>query len=318
MDIFYFEEGEVKKARAKQLSGLKDHSLWIDVTDITKAEEALLQKEFNLHPVTAEDLFKQDVRIKLETFPNYLFCVFYGIAEKGAKEKKRAELTELDFVLGKTFLITNHKRGIASCSELKKDKEKLKAILGKGSDFLFHKILDVETDNYFPMLGKIDEELEAVEEEISWATKPEQLRKILALKTEISVVKKHVLPQREKISYLAKEGHKYISQEAMPYFRDIYDHSIRVSDAIEHYKEMITAAFDLHMLGVTNSTNEIVKVLSIIATIALPLTVISSIYGTNFTYLPGAGRTYGFWVMLLLMVFLISFMVFFFRKRGWF
>ncbi len=313
MDIFYLEEGKIKKAAVKQLSSLKNKFLWIDVTDITKKEEMLLQKEFDLHPVTAEDLFKQEVRIKLETFPNYLFCVFYGV-----KEKKNIELIELDFVLGKNFLITNHKNDIDSCSELKKDKEKLKAVLLKGSDFVFHKILDMETDNYFPVLGKIDEELETVEEEISWASKPEQLRKILALKTEISTIKKHVLPQREKISYLAKEGHRYISQEAMPYFRDIYDHSIRVSDAIEHYKEMITAAFDLHMLGVTNSTNEVMKVLSIIATIALPLTVISSIYGTNFAYLPGAGRTYGFWIMLLMMLMLISSMIFFFKKRGWF
>lgn len=312
MDIYYFDK-TIKKGTIKDLGKLKNKKIWIDLTNISKQEAELLQKTFNLHHLTTEDLINQGTRIKVEEFPNYLFGVFYGV-----KKEKSIELQELDFILGTNFIITNHKKEIATFTELKKNPDKLKLLFEKGIDFIFHHLLDHEIDNFFPVLEEIDDNIEEIEEEVTKRAKPELLQKILKIKRKIVVIKKSVLPQREKIGFLAKNNYKFISKNAIPYFRDIYDHAIRVADSIDNYREAVGSTFDAYMSAVSNSMNEVMKTLSIIATIALPLGVISGIYGTNFTVLPGQNFSYGFWMMLLGMFSVIGVMLVFFKKRGWF
>ncbi|NQV90947.1 magnesium/cobalt transporter CorA [Candidatus Woesearchaeota archaeon] len=312
IDLIYFDK-IVKKGDIKDLSKLKGKNVWIDVTNITTEESALLEKKFNLHHLTTEDLMNQNTRIKVEEFPNYLFCVFYGV-----KKEKEIELQELDFILGKNLIITNHKKEIKTFTELKNNSEKLKLLFENGVDFIFHHLLDHEIDNFFPVLEDIDDMIEDIEEEITKRAKAELLQKILGIKRKIVVIKKSALPQREKVSFLAKNEYKFISKNAIPYFRDIYDHAIRVSDSIDNYREAISGSFDAYMSAVSNNMNEVMKTLSIIATIALPLGVISGIYGTNFAVLPGQNLSYGFWLMLAGMFSIIGIMLIFFKKRGWF
>lgn len=312
IEIFYFDK-TVKKGTAKDLNKLKNKQLWIDSTNITKKEVDLIKETFSLHPLTAEDLYSSKVRVKVEEFPDYLFCVFYGI-----QKTKTIEMVELDFIIGKNFLITHHKKGIESYSLLKNSRERLKNLFRKGNDFLFHRLLDMEIDNYSPVLETVDDRIEAIEEKVTKHPKPELLTRVLKLKRLLVQVKKIVFPQREKISFLAKNEYRFLSKKSIPYFRDIYDHSIRVSDAVDNYREAISNTFDAYMSAVSNSMNEVMKVLSIIATIALPLTVISGIYGTNFAELPGSGFAYGFWVMILGMVLLSLFMVYYFKRKSWF
>jgi magnesium transporter len=227
-------------------------------------------------------------------------------------------MIELDYVIGDNFLITNHKKEIESYNILKNDKERLGNLFRKGNVFLFHKLLDLEVDNYFPVLEKIDDLIETIEEEVTKNPNPKLLKQILKLKRKIVSVKKITLPQREKISFLAKNNYKYITKKAIPYFRDVYDHSIKVSDTIDNYREAVGNTFDAYMSAISNNMNEVMKVLSIIATIALPLTVISGIYGTNFTNLPGSSFVYGFWIMIFGMVLLSVFMIYHFKKKKWF
>ena len=312
VELYYSENG-IKKGKISELSKLKNKKKWIDITDITHEEKALLQKEFNLHPLTSEDLFNSGIRIKIEGFSDYLFSVFYGI-----KKSKTIELIELDFILGENFLITNHKTKIESFDNLKSDSKKLENLFAKGLDFLFHKLLDQEVDNFFPVLENIDDIIEDLEEEVTKKPRPELLKQILKLKRKIILIKKVALPQREKISFLAKNEYKIISKKAIPYFRDIYDHAIRVSDTIDNYREAVGGTFDAYMSAISNNMSEVMKTLSIIATIALPLGIISGIFGTNFDILPGQHIPFGFWLMILLMVFFAGYMIYFFKRRGWF
>jgi magnesium transporter len=312
IDLFYYDK-IVKKGTIKDLDKLKDKKIWIDVTNITKEEADKLKLRFNLHPLTTEDLFNQGTRIKVEEFSNYLLCIFYGI-----KKEKSIELQELDFILGKDFIISNHMKEIETFTELKSNPEKLSLLFEKGVDFIFHRLLDKEIDNFFPVLEDIDNQIELIEEEVTKRARPELLQKILKLKRRIVLIKKSVLPQREKIGFLAKNDYKFISKKSIPYFRDIYDHGIRVADSIDNYREAVSGTFDAYMSAVSNNMNEVMKVLSIIATIALPLGVISGIYGTNFDILPGQHVTNGFWIMILGMFSVIGVMIYVFRKRGWF
>ena len=312
MEIYYLDK-TLKKASAKDLPKIQDKPLWIDLIDIKKEEAELLGKTFDFHALTTEDLMNKGIRIKVEEFNKYLFCVFYGV-----QMQKSLELVEMDFVIGKNYVISNHLNTISSFEDLKKNKEKLANLFKKGPDFVFHDLLDGGIDDYFPILEHIDDQIEKIEETITKKVNPESMTKILKLKRQIILVKKATFSQREKIGYLAKNEYNEISKKSLPYFRDVYDHAIRVSDSVDNYREAIGNTFDVYMSAVSNSMNEVMKVLSIIATIALPLTVISGIYGTNFTKLPGAAFGYGFWAMIFSMVLMVIGMLYFFRRRGWF
>jgi magnesium transporter len=307
MEHFYLEKVVKKSDRLED-----KRPVWIDVTNMSKEEENLLKERFNLHPLTSEDLYNDGIRIKIEEFNDYLLCIFYG-----ARKEKEIKLFEMDFIIGKDFLITNHKKKIESFEELKSDEKKLKMIMEKGIDFLFHRLLDIEIDNFIPVLEMIDDNIEKIEEKITKNLSKTLMTDILEQKREIVSIKKIIMPQREKISFLAKNDTKFISKKAVPYFRDIYDHSIRVSDSIDNYREAIGSSFDAYMSTVSNNMNDVMKTLSIIATIALPLTVISGVYGTNFITLPGSTAQNGFWVMVGVMAAMMFTMLFYFRKKRW-
>ncbi|MBN2457581.1 magnesium/cobalt transporter CorA [Candidatus Woesearchaeota archaeon] len=312
IELFYFDK-KVKQGDIKEIASFSGKRIWLDVTGITKDEAEQIRTIFRLHPLTAEDLYNSHTRIKVEEFSDYIFCVFYCI-----QKSRSLELIELDLVLGKNFIISNHRRKISSIDELKNNTERLSSLFEKGCDFLMHRLIDEEIDNFFPVLETLDDQIEAIEERVTRRPRPELLTRILEIKRNIVTIKKTAFPQREKLSFLAKNEYHLITKKAVPYFRDIYDHAIRVSDSVDNYREAIGNTFDAYMSSVSNNMNEVMKVLSIIATIAIPLTVISGIYGTNFTVLPGAGWTYGFWAMVAAMLLLCLGMIYFFWKRRWF
>ena len=166
IDIFYLDGG-VKKAGLDSIKELKGRKIWIDATDMKKEEADSLKEHLGLHPLTAEDLFNSNVRIKVEEFPDYLFCVFYAL-----KKGKRMSLMEMDFIIGKDFLLTNHKAEIKSFKELKSDDSRVERNMKKGLDMLFHRLLDLEIDNYFPTLEELDDRIEALEEEATQKPSP--------------------------------------------------------------------------------------------------------------------------------------------------
>ncbi len=311
IDVFYFD-GKAKRGSVKDLPKLKKKQLWIDITNLAKEESELISELFKLHPLTMEDLLSSRVRVKIEEFPEYLFCVFYGL------KNGSFSVEELDFVLGKNYIISSHKNGIPSWEEYKKNPELLAPLFSRGNDFIFHALLDREVDNYAPVLERIDEEIEKVEKAVVENPTPDLLGRILAIKRHLLIIRKYTFPQREKISMLTRQPYQFISKRALPYFRDLYDHSILVSDSVENYREGIVNTVEIYMSAVNNRMNEIMKTLSVIATIALPLTVISSIYGTNFANLPGAGYHYGFWWMVVLMFFISFFTLLILKRRNWF
>lgn len=313
IDIFYFD-GRLKRGEVKDLPRLKNKNIWIDISEFKKEDLKIIEKVVELHPVTVEDLLLSHGRIKVESFSNYLFSTFYSIEE----DKKKVKLVVMDYVLGKNFIISTHKGKLANYERLKKEENKLARALKKGAESVYHKLLDEQIEEFFPVLSILDDEIEAIDDQIALHPSHNLMKKILHVKKQIVEVKKITFPQRAKIASLAKRKYKFIPESSRPYFSDIYDQSIRISDIIENFRENISSTFDAYMTSVANSQSDIMKVLSIIATVALPLTVISGIYGTNFRNLPGTGAYIGFWVMCaIMMVFVVS-MIYFFKRRNWF
>ena len=313
LDIYYLDR-TIKKGDIKDLTKLKRKFIWIDATNITKNEADLLAKHFNLHPVTKEDIILSQGVVKVEQFPEYLFATFYS----AMKEGRRIKLKPLDFVLGKTFLISTHKDKLESFEKLKKQPDRIKHYIARGMDILFHRLLDRKLDTFFPLLEELDEEIEIIDEKIAHKVERKQLAKILEIKRRIVAMKRIAFPQREKISFLARRNYRFISDASLPYFRDTYDSAIRILDVIEDHREAIATTFDTYMTAVSNNMNEVMKVLAIIATIAMPLTVVSGIYGTNFINLPGSNHPEGFMIMILIMVMMMVGIIIFFKDRKWF
>ncbi|MBU0615792.1 MAG: magnesium/cobalt transporter CorA [Nanoarchaeota archaeon] len=313
IEIFYLDKS-IKKADIKDLSKVVKKKLWIDATKITPQEAGLLQRTFKLHPVTTEDLLSTSGRIKVEEFPDYLFCTFFSLAN----DAHNIKLATLHFVIGDDFIISAHNLARENIETLKRETGQLAILMKEGVESVFHRLLDMEIDEFFPVLEILDDEIEALNEHISLTGDTNLLSDILATKRKVVEIKKITFPQREKIGFLAKRRYKFIPSSSLPYFRDIYDEAIRVYDIIENYREAITSTFEAYMTKVSQSTNEVMKVLSIIATVALPLTVVSGIYGTNFRGLPGSESPIGFWVMVGVMALLVFGMIFYFKKKRWF
>lgn len=307
MHIFHYSKEAVE---TKDLKPPKDGFVWVDCVNITKADAEQLQAAFGIHPLTTEDLINHNVRVKIEEFPDHLFCIFYGLTAQ-------AEPEEVDFILGKNFLITNHKSELEITKLLKEEPDRLNRNCAKGLDMLMHRILDAQIDNCFITLEKVGEKVDALEAKAARSTNKDFLTEIYAMKRKLGRLKRLMFAQREKANMLAKNVHGALRASSLPYYRDIYDNCVHVSDAVDNYKEEAANAFEVYMSAVSNNMNQVMKVLSIIATITLPLTVISGIYGTNFANLPGMHTYNGFWYMLAGMALLSVVMIMLFRSRKW-
>ena len=315
IEVFYLDRRIVRAAFSPALiktlrrTGKK---VWIDMINPTEKEVDGIKRLFSLHPITAEDMLTVNTRAKIEEFDEYIFFVLYGVYKQ-----RNIRLRELDFIMGKNFLVSAHKMEIDSFEKLKKNKKRLEELFKSGMDFVMHRLIDEEVDNFIPVLELFDDVIDKIEQDIIRSPDPHLLGKILDLKRRMSKIKKVIIPQQEKISFLAKNKYKLISPNCQTYFRDVHDHFYTVTDMIEDYRDALSSSFDAYMSSVSNKMNEVMKMLSIMATIMLPLGVMSGVYGMNFMFLPGAKSPEGFWVMIGAMMVLVVVMVTYFKKKGW-
>lgn len=313
IDVYVLNK-TVKKVQPKQIRDLQRQrkKFWVDMTNPSANEVALMQEIFGLHPITSEDILTHNTRAKIEEFDTYIFVILYGIYKQ-----KNVRLREMDFILGKNFLVTSHKKPIPTFEKLKHEDKRMELLFRHGLDFLMHRLIDAEVDNFIPVMDLYDDVIDKIEDRILESPDPKTMEKIMDLKRRMNKIKKVIVPQQEKISFLAKNKYKLISQDAQTYFRDVHDHFYTVTDMIEDYRDALSGSFDAYMSSVSNSTNEVMKVLSVMATIMLPLTVVSGVYGMNFLVLPGARDPLGFWFIIAFMVLLIVMMLGYFKTKDW-
>jgi len=299
--------------KASKTSILKTNKrIWADVTDPSKADLETLSRSFPLHHLTLEDCSKTGNRVKLEQFPEYLFIITYGI-ESG---KKGPLGFQMNFVLGKNFLLTVHKEKIPSFDSLKSDPKRLHAILSKDPDLLMHHLMDVETDFYFPVLDEIEDQIDELEEEVYRNIDHKVLGRLFRLKRELLGIRKRTAPQREVVLMLSQKSFPFISDSASAYYRDIYDHIIRINESIDDYREILSNTLEVHLSMISNRMNEVMKALTIVATIMMPLTVLTGIYGMNLN-IPESHFDYMYYLVLFLMGVISFIMLIYFRRKRW-
>lgn len=297
---------------------LKDESslLWLDVQDIDDEDIDILTEIFNLHPLTIEDFIMVNSRPKAENFSDYIFLVMFSM-ESHDRAKGRINTAEMDFCLGKNFLVTAHNNSISALAASKDKIKKQSPIIRNGADFLLYSIVDSLVDSYFPLISDFDDMVDEMSDELFREPSNETLKKIYSLKNDIMYLRRTIGPQADVMSLISRGDFPCISTATAVYFRNIYDNLVRLNDIVGTSRDVVTGAMEAYVSVVSNRLNEIMKTLTVIATIMMPLTLIASIYGMNFKHMPELSSVYGYPFVISVMVFLTVIMLYYFRRKKW-
>jgi magnesium transporter len=292
---------------------------WINVERPRGLEQAWLEEHFDFHPLDYEDVRSRNQRPKVDEYDEYLFIVLHF--PRYDKNVSRLNAAELDIFVGPDFLITLPNEPLQSVEYLfqrcRANEELRESLFSKGPGYLLYKIVDDCVDASFPMLGKIGNKLERIEEEIfEGGGEDEVVRDISNAKQEIINFRKIVRPQRVAFRDLERNKARYIAEDLDIYFDDIIDASERAWDMLENFKEVVEGLEATNESAIAHRTNETFRVLTAISVIILPLTLLASLFGMN-VHLPFEDNQYAFWIILATMLALIISFAFYFRRRGW-
>jgi magnesium transporter len=273
--------------------------LWVDIDICDPKQVDVLKGIKGLHPLTIEDALATNSRPKLEEFPGYLFLIIIGIRfHEHTPDPYDLETFDLCFLLGPNFLITVHDGPTKTVDEVADRIEKNTDLLARGTDRLAHAIMDGAVDEYFPLLDKIDEFVDSLEQRVVQNFDETALPEIFAVKRLVLQIRRHVGPEREVFNVLTNRPTRLLSTDSQIYYRDIYDHVLRINDSVETYRDLLSSVLDSYLTQVSNRLGRVTKGLSVIATISIPFVVVSGMWGMNFQHIPLSDYPHAFWLML--------------------
>ena len=305
---------EMRAALANE-SGL----LWVDIAvDGREHAEGLLRDVFGFHPLTIDDCYNTLIDPpKVDDYGDYLFVIVHNVTID--ETMQHLATTELNLYIGRNYVVSVHRYPVRAVSEVRRRAEKHALVLEHGPGFLAHALIDVVVDDFHPVVESIDEQVAAVEEEVLANPKRETLEQVLRLKRNAQRLKRSILPQRDVMNRFSRgEYPKLIPAAAIMYFRDVYDHTVRVEEMIESVRDLGDSALNTYLSSVNNRINEVMKTLAIVTVVLLPLTLIAGVYGTNFQNVPEYGVRYGYFIMLATMAVVAAGLVVWFKWRRWF
>jgi magnesium transporter len=281
-----------EKSKAHQSEGDKDvhpprdgSFRWIDLEDQDAETLELLKKRFDFHPLAIEDCANFDQRPKLEEYGDYLFIVNHAL-ECTDPTSGELDIHEVHAFLGKGYLVTVHEKNVAPLDEVWDRVTGDDALAHRGADFVYYLVADRMVDTNFPLLDRISDELESLESDVLAYPDPSQLSTMFKLKRLFVAMRKTLSPQRDVFGLLAKRGGDQIDEKTSIYFRDIYDHLVRLNEAIDTGRDLLGNCFDAYLSSVSNRTNAIMKSLTIMSAVFLPLAFVVGFFGMNFENLP--------------------------------
>ena len=311
-----FEERELR--RIEESFAYKDRPpvSWINIDGLHEVE--LIEKigtHFNIHPLTQEDIVNTGQRPKVEDFEEYVYLVFKMLQYDDTTQHITSE--QVSLILGPHYLVSFQE---AQGDVFNPVRERIRRGRGRirksGPDYLAYALMDAVVDHYFLILEKMGERIEQFEEQLHAQPTPELLQAVYDLKRELIYFRKQVWPMREVLSIWQKSESSIVEEANNVFVRDVYDHTIQVIDTIESFRDIISGMMDLYLSTVSNKMNEVMKVLTIMATIFIPLTFVAGIYGMNFKFMPELEWKWSYpllWVLLIAIFF--SMMVYFKRKK---
>ncbi|MCM8770046.1 MAG: magnesium/cobalt transporter CorA [Candidatus Omnitrophica bacterium] len=319
---FHYTSEEVVEEKISSLAEVftrekKEGITWLNINGFQNVEAITqLTQHYQIHPLVLEDILTVDQRPRMEDFERYLFITLRMFYLSGQKKEIIDE--QLSLILGENYLL--------SFQEIPGDvfnpvRERLRSGKGRlrmlGADYLAYSLIDAVVDNYFLILEHLGEKIEVTEKQLIEDPSPENLSAIFRLKRNLIFLRRSIWPLRETINTLLRSESKLLSPSTLLYFRDVYDHTIQVIETLETLRDILSEMLDIYLSSQSNRLNQIMKVLTIIATIFMPLTFIAGIYGMNFRYMPELNSVWGYPAVLLLMTLVAGLMLVYFRKQKW-
>jgi magnesium transporter len=294
----------------------RDQFFWLDLTAPNQEKLAKLGELFGFHPLALEDAEEFQQRPKLDNYGDYVVLVFYGAWRHGPGDQ--APLLEVHLFISGHYLITIHRDPLPLFDT---ERKQLDGQVLHSEQFLIYRVLDTLTDSFFPILSDIDDEIDDLEAAVLADPTEQQLERLFALKRQLIAMRKVVTPQRDIFARSVDEVAELpgLQLDERDYFRDVYDHLIRISDLIDSYRDLLSGATDLYLSTVSNRQNDVMKQLTIIATIFLPLSFITGFFGQNFAYeVRNIAGAWVFWVIGVgSMAATVLGLLIYFRRKGW-
>lgn len=327
MEIFVFnkETNELDESvipdQLPEILKDKNKIVWADflVKDkesLKQAEEVLL-KIFKFHPLTVEDCREPRNQPKIESFPNYLFFIVHGI--KSETDTANFVTKELDGYLGENFAVTYRNEVYRSIENVKRSLQSNPQIFKRGAAYLMHNILDQMVDLYMPIVDDFDIAINDLEDRVFLMKSADNLilEEIMDLRRSVARLKRISARQLEVLYRISHGEFSQIPENVLPFYRDVHDHLLRISDLAESYRDLVGSLFEIHFSVTANKTNEVMKLLAVYSAILLPLSLIAGIYGMNFHNMPELDVRYGYYATLGLMVIIAVGLLIYFWRRGW-
>jgi len=297
---------------------------WVELDERVEQADKLLLEVLHIHPLAVEDIWNDIGIPKIEDFGDYVQLVMHGVrAEDIDGNDIPLTLTELDVVIGPNFLVTHaNDERVCAIAPVLAEIGRNARLLKKGPAWVAHAVLDRMVDEYLPVVNRFEEEIEEVETKILEGRSKDEdhaiMRRILRIKRSLQMLRRTTISQREILSRLARAEFDEIPREAMPFYRDVYDHFARVTELVDSYRELATGILEAHFAIQSHQMNEIMKRLTLISTIMLPLSLVAGIYGMNFKKVfPELDWEYGYFYALGLMATIAAGIVLYFKKKRW-
>lgn len=291
--------------------------IWIDLERQSPEADKLLKEVLQIHPLTIEDIWGPRSQPKIDDFDQYLYVIIHGV---GARKKDKLELVEIDVLIGENWLITHDRDGLVT-DDVGTELDHSPRLLQKGIAWLAHAVLDRAVDRYLPVIDQLDAEIEQLEldvlEKAGTPKGKRVLAQILGFKRTLQGLRRMSIHQREILLRLSRGDFGEIPPEAIPFYRDVYDHFLRINDIAEGYRDLVTSALDAYLSVQSNRMNEIMKTLTLMSTVMLPLTFIAGVYGMNFENMPELHWFWGYPFALSLMGAVGGGIMLYFRHKGW-
>lgn len=285
------------------------HLAWYDVSDPASPELDELARRFRLHELQIEDCRHQPQRAKTEEHGHYIFCVL-----KAIRSYPEMSFDDLDIFYGKDFVVTVHQGPSPALDKVEQRtaQEKVQRL-----DRLFYMIVDGVVDEYQPVLDQLSDETSEIESEVLEHPNPPMLRRIFSIKRSLIEFRRTASGMREVVNAIVRREQGLVGDDLDPYFRDVYDHLVRTVEFIETYRDLLTGSLDIYLSAVANRTNEVMKILTIWGTVALPLVIITGFFGMNLR-LPWLGHPHGVGYASGIMAISVLLVLLYFRRKGWF
>lgn len=291
---------------------------WINIDGLRKSEVEKVCEHYGVHPLLIEDILSVNQRPKMDEVEGVMFCLLNMLYFNDVK--KTVETEQISIVLGKEFVLSFQEDASRDVFDPLRLKLKLpkSQIRQRSADYLLYAMLDLIVDNYFLVMEKLGEQIEFLEEDVIRRSNTRSLARINQLRKEQIILKRNVAPARDLISSIIRSESELLEDSTTKYFKDVYDHIVQAYDLSENYRDIMMSMQDLYISNVNLKMNEVMKVMAIVTSVLAPATVIGGIFGMNFDIIPYSHHEWGFYFAVALMLLIPMWMLWAFRKRGWF